>query len=76
MIFIILKVYRMGVGSAMNPAASLMKLHMQLHGGNCVDIKALALVLSQWWEDILREVCWSCKGVGITLGSKTGPGRV
>ena len=58
-------------GSAVSPAASLMELSMQLHGGNCVDsFKAVVLVLPQWWEDILREVYWSWKGVGITLGSK------
>ena len=32
--------------------------------------KAVVLVLPQWWKDILREVYWSWKGVGITLGSK------
>ena len=58
-------------GSAVSSAASLMELSMQLHGGNCVDsFKAVVLVLPQWWEDILREVYWSWKGVGITLGSK------
>ena len=80
----------MGDGSVMSPAASLMKLPMQLRGGSCVDsCKAVVLVLPQWWEDMLREVYWSCKGMGITLGSKlvlegcgdhlgqlTGPGRV
>ena len=61
----------MGVGSAMSPPASLMRLRMQLHGGNCVDgFKAVVLVLPQWWEDMLREVYWSWKGVGIILGSK------
>ena len=44
---------------------------MQLHGGNCVNsFKAVVLGLPQWWEDVLREIYWSCKGVGITLGSK------
>ena len=44
---------------------------MQLHGGNCVDsFKAVVLGLPQWWEDMLREIYWSWKGVGITLGSK------
>ena len=44
---------------------------MQLHGGNCVDsFKAVVLGLPQWWEDMLRKVYWSWKGVGITLGSK------
>ena len=57
--------------SAVSPAASLMELSMQHHGGNCVDsFKAVVLVLPQWWEDILREVYCSWKGVGITLGSK------
>ena len=58
-------------GSAVSPAASLMELSMQLHVGNCVDsFKAVVLVLPQRWEDVFREVYWSCKGVGITLGSK------
>ena len=58
-------------GSAVSPAASLMELFMQLHGGNCVDsFKAVVLVLPQQWEDVLREVYWSWKGVRITLGSK------
>ena len=57
--------------SPVSPAASLMELSMQLHGGNCVDsFKAVVLVLPQWWEDALREIYWSWKGVGITLGSK------
>ena len=44
---------------------------MQLHGGNCVDnFKAVVLGLPQWWEDVFREIYWSWKGVGITLGSK------
>ena len=44
---------------------------MQLHGGSCVDsFKAVVLGLSWWWEDVLRKVYWSWKGVGITLGSK------
>ena len=58
-------------GSAESSTASLMELSMQLHGGNCVDsFKAVVLVLPQWWEDVLREIYWSWKGVGITLGSK------
>ena len=58
-------------GRAVSPAASLMELSMQLHGGNCVDsFKAVVFVWPQWWEDVLREVHWSWKGVGITLGSK------
>ena len=58
-------------GSAVSPVASFMELFMQLHGGNCVDsFKAVVLVLPQWWEDLLREVYWFWKGVGITLGSK------
>ena len=58
-------------GSAVSPTASLMELSMQLHGGNCVDsFKAVVLGLPQWWEDVLREIYWSWKGVGITLGSK------
>ena len=58
-------------GSAVSPTASLMKLSMQLHWGNCVDsFKAVVLVLPQWWEDVLREVYWSWKGVGITLDSR------
>ena len=44
---------------------------MQLHGGNCVDsFKAVVLGLPQWWENMLREIYWSWKGVGIMLGSK------
>ena len=76
--------------SAVSFTASLMELSMQLYGGNCVDsFKAVVLVLPQWWEDILREIYWSWKGVGITLVSKlvlegcgdhlgqwAGPGRV
>ena len=55
-------------GSAVSPAASLMELFIQLHGGNCVDsFKAVVLVLPQWWDDILY---WSWKGVWITLDSK------
>ena len=51
--------------------ASLMELSMQLHGGNCVDsFKAVVLGLPQWWEDVLREIYWSWKGVGITLDSR------
>ena len=58
-------------GSAVSPTASLMEQSMQLHGGSCVDsFKAVVLVLSQWWEDILKDIYWSWKGVGITLGSK------
>ena len=58
-------------GSAVSPTTSLMELFMQLHGGNCVDsFKAVVLGLPQWWEDVLREIHWSWKGVGITLGSK------
>ena len=58
-------------GSAVSPTTSLMELSMQLHGGSCVDsFKAVVLVLPQWWEDVLREIYWSWKGVGITLGSK------
>ena len=58
-------------GSAVSPTASLIELFMQLHGGNCVDsFKAVVLGLPQWWEDMLREIYWSWKGVGITLGSK------
>ena len=58
-------------GSAVSSTASLMELSMQLHGGNCVDsFKAVVLGLPQWWEDVLREIYWSWKGVGITLGSK------
>ena len=58
-------------GSAVSPTASLMELSMQLHGGNCADsFKAVVLGLPQWWEDVLREIYWSWKGVGITLGSK------
>ena len=58
-------------GSAVSPTASLMELFMQLHGGYCVDsFKAIVLGLPQWWEDMLREIYWSWKGVGITLGSK------
>ena len=58
-------------GSEVSPTASLMKLSMQLHGGNCVDsFKAVVLGLPQWWEDILREIYWSWKGVGITLDSR------
>ena len=58
-------------GSAVSPAASLMELFMQLHGGCCVDsFKAVVLGLPQWWEGMLREIYWSWKGVGITLGSK------
>ena len=61
----------MGACCAMSPVALLMKLHIQLHGGNCVDsCKAVVLVLPQWWEDVLRQVYWSYKGVGIILGSK------
>ena len=61
----------MGVGSGMSPTASLMKLHIQLQGGSCVDsCKAVVLVLPQRWKDMLRQVYWSWKGVGITLGSK------
>ena len=66
-----MEVYRMGACCGMSPAASLMKLHIQLHGGNCVDShKAVVLVLPQWWKDVLRQVYWSCKGVGITLDSE------
>ena len=55
-------------GSAVSPTASLMELSMQLHGGNCVDsFKAVVLGLPQWWEDVLRKIYWSWKGVGITL---------
>ena len=58
-------------GSAVSPTASLMELVMQLHGGGCVDsFKAVVLGMPQWWEDVLRKVYWSWKGVGITLGSK------
>ena len=58
-------------GSVMSPTASLMELSMQLHGGNCVDsFKAVVLGLPQWWEDVLREIYWSWKGVGITLDSR------
>ena len=57
-------------GSAVSFTASLMELSMQLHGGNCVDsFKAVVLGLPQWWEDVLREIYWSWKGVGITLDS-------
>ena len=63
--FHFLGVYRMGAGSGMSPTASLMKLHIQLQGGSCVDsCEAVVLVLPQWWEDVLREVNWSWKGVG------------
>ena len=52
-------------GSAVSSTASLMELSMQLHGGNCVDsFKAVVLGLPQWWEDVLREMYWSWKGVG------------
>ena len=58
-------------GNGMSPTASLMKLCMQLQGCSCVDsCKAVVLVLPQWWKDVLRQVYWSWKGVGITLGSK------
>ena len=58
-------------GSAVSPTTSLMELFMQLHWGNCVDsFKAVVFSLPQWWEDMLREIYWSWKGVGITLGSK------
>ena len=76
-------------GNAVSSTTSLMELSMQLHGGGCVDsFKAIVLVLPQWWEDVLREIYWSWKGVEITLGSKlvlegvgslgqwAGPGRV
>ena len=44
----------MGVGSGMSLAASLMKLHIQLHGGNCVDsCKAVVLVLPTDIEQLL-----------------------
>ena len=43
-------------GSVVSPTASLMRLFMQLHGGNCVDsFKAVVLGLPQWWEDVFRE---------------------
>ena len=55
----------MGVGHEMSLPVSLMKLHLQLQGGSCVDsCKAVVLVLPQWWEDMLREVNWSWKGGG------------
>ena len=58
-------------GSAVSPTASLMELSMQLHGGNCADsFKAVVLGLPQWWEDVLREIYWSWKGVGITFDSR------
>ena len=58
-------------GSAVSSTTSLMELSMQLHGGNCVDsFRVVVLVLPQWWEDVLRGIYWSWKGVGITLGSK------
>ena len=58
-------------GSAVSPTASLMELLVQLHGGYCVDsFKAVVLGLPQWWEDVLREIYQSWRGVGITLGSK------
>ena len=58
-------------GSAVSPTASLMRLSMQLHGGSCVDsFRAVVLGLPQWWEDVLRKVYWSWKGVGVTLDSK------
>ena len=47
----------MRVGNGMSPTASLMKLYMQLQGGNCVDSsEAVVLDLPQWWKDVLREV--------------------
>ena len=58
-------------GSAVSSTASLMELSMQLHGGNCVDsFKIVVLGLPQCWEDMLREIYWSWKGVGITLDSR------
>ena len=58
-------------GSAVSSTTLLMELSMQLHGGNCVDsFKVVVLVLPQWWEDVLREIYWSWKGVGITLDSR------
>ena len=61
----------MADGSAVSSTASLMELSMQFHGGNCVDsFKARVLGLPQWWEDVLREIYWSWKGVGITLDSR------
>ena len=58
-------------GSVESTTASLMELFMQLHGGNCVDsFKEVVSGLPQWWEDVLREIYWSWKGVGITLVSK------
>ena len=43
-------------GSAVSPTASVMKLSMQLHGGNCVDSFKADLGLPQWWKDVLRKV--------------------
>ena len=61
-------------GSVVRPTASLMELFMQLHGGSCVDsFKAVVVGLPQRWEDIHMEIYWSCKGVGITLGSTVRP---
>ena len=52
-----MEVYRMGACSGMSPTASLMKLHIQLQGGGCVDsCKAVVLILPQWWKDMLRQV--------------------
>ena len=59
-------------GSVVSPTASLMELSVcSFMGDSCVDsCKAVVLGLPQWWEDMLREIYWSWKGVGITLDSR------